>query len=65
MLEWALAGDGPALALLLDHDDSAREFAYESVSGTLTEHEPIKKVATRLGWTVISMANDWSTVFPA
>jgi hypothetical protein len=41
------------------------EFAYESVSSTLKEHEPITTVAGRLGWTVISMANDWSTVFPA
>ena len=65
MLEWALSGDGPGLALLLDHDDREREFAYESVSGTLKEHEPITLVAERLGWTVISMARDWSTVFPA
>ena len=65
MLEWALAGDGPGLALLLDHDDREREFAYESVSSTLKEHEPITTVAGRLGWTVISMANDWSTVVPA
>ena len=64
MLEWALAGDGPGLALLLDHDDREREFAYQSVSGTLKEHEPITSVATRLGWTVISMAKDWSRVFP-
>jgi phosphoserine phosphatase len=64
MLEWALAGDGPGLALLVDHDDQEREFAYQSVSGTLKEHEPIKGVGDRLGWTVISMARDWATVFP-
>jgi hypothetical protein len=64
MLEWALAGDGPGLALLLDHDDREREFAYASVSSTLKEAEPITEVAGRLGWTVISMARDWSTVFP-
>jgi hypothetical protein len=63
MLEWALSGDRPGLALLLHHDDREREFAYESVSGTLKEQEPITSVATRLGWTVISMAKDWSTVF--
>ena len=65
MLEWAVSGDGPGLALLLHHDDREREFAYESVSSTLKEHEPITDVAGRLGWTVISMASDWSTVFPA
>jgi hypothetical protein len=26
---------------------------------------PITTVASRLGWTVISMARDWSRVFPA
>ncbi len=64
MLEWALAGDGPRLALLLHHDDPEREFAYESVSGTRKEREPITDVAARLGWTVVSMARDWARVFP-
>jgi len=35
------------------------------VSGTLKEHEPITSVGTRRGWTVISMAKGWSTVFAA
>lgn len=64
MLEWAASGDGPGLALLVHHDDREREFAYESVSSTLKEHEPITAIAGRLGWTVISMKDDWSTVFP-
>ncbi|HET8723814.1 MAG TPA: HAD family hydrolase [Anaeromyxobacteraceae bacterium] len=63
MLEWAVSGDGPGLALLVHHDDREREFAYESVSSTLKEHEPIAAIAGRLGWTVISMKDDWSTVF--
>ena len=65
MLEWALSGDGPGLALLLHHDDRERAFAYESVSGALKEHEPITTVAGRLGVDGNSMARDWSTVFPA
>ena len=63
MLEWACAGDGPGLALLVDHDDDEREFRYVSEAGTFAETEPINTVAARLGWTVISMARDWSTVF--
>ncbi len=63
MLEWACAGDGPGLALLVDHDDDEREFRYLSEAGTFTEAEPITTVAARLGWTVISMARDWATVF--
>ena len=65
MLDWALAGPGPGLALLVDHDDAAREFAYASESGTLTETEPITAIAAGRGWTVASMAADWTSVFPA
>jgi phosphoserine phosphatase len=63
MLEWACAGDGPGLAILVDHDDAEREFRYVSSAQTFTESEPITDVGARLGWTVVSMANDWATVF--
>lgn len=63
MLEWAAAGEGPALALLVDHDDAEREFAYTSTAETFAEAEPITEVGARLGWTVVSMARDWDTVF--
>jgi hypothetical protein len=64
MLEWAAGQDGPTLALLVDHDDDAREIAYSSVAQTVEESEPITRVGTRLGWTVVSMARDWDPVFP-
>ncbi len=63
MLEWACAGPHPGLALLVDHDDDEREVAYRSEAGTFTEDEPITDVAAHLGWTTISMARDWATVF--
>jgi phosphoglycolate phosphatase-like HAD superfamily hydrolase len=63
MLEWACAAGEPCLALLIDHDDEEREFRYVSTAQTFTEAEPITDVGTRLGWTVVSMANDWATVF--
>jgi hypothetical protein len=63
MLEWAAAGDGPTLALLVDHDDDVREFAYVSTAESFAEQEPITDVGARLGWTVISMADDWTTVW--
>ncbi|HCB06863.1 MAG TPA: HAD family hydrolase [Nocardioides sp.] len=63
MLEWATAADGPSLALLVDHDDADREFAYVSSAVTFAEPEPITDVGHRLGWTVVSMANDWSRIF--
>jgi hypothetical protein len=64
MLEWACTGPHPGLAVLIDHDDADREFAYESTAGTFAETEPITAVAARLGWTTVSMAGDWETVFP-
>jgi hypothetical protein len=30
---------------------------------TYAEPEPISEVGARQGWTVVSMANDWTTVF--
>ena len=64
MLEWAAAAPGPRMALLVDHDDAVREFAYASEAVTLTGAEPITRTAARSGWTTVSMATDWETVFP-
>jgi phosphoglycolate phosphatase-like HAD superfamily hydrolase len=64
MLEWAVGGEIPGLALLVDHDDDAREFRYLSEAETFSEAEPITDVGRRQGWTVVSMADDWATVFP-
>jgi hypothetical protein len=64
MLEWACAAGEPCLAILVDHDDADREFAYLSTAQTFEEAEPITEVGQRLGWTVVSMKNDWATVFP-
>ena len=44
-------------AVLINHDDADREFAYtKGADKALVEAE-------RLGWTVVSMKNDWTTVF--
>jgi phosphoglycolate phosphatase-like HAD superfamily hydrolase len=64
MLEWATGGDGPRLALLIDHDDADREFDYVGKAETFAESEAITDVGARLGWTVVSMARDWETIFP-
>lgn len=63
MLEWACAAPGGGLAILVNHDDDDREFAYEGKGATTNDTEPITDVADRLGWTTVSMKNDWSTVF--
>ncbi|HSK91404.1 MAG TPA: haloacid dehalogenase-like hydrolase [Euzebyales bacterium] len=64
MLEWANAGPHPGLAILIDHDDADREYAYRGEAATLVDAEQITDVAARHGWVVVSMRNDWSTVFP-
>lgn len=62
MLDFTTAGDGASLALLVDHDDDEREEAYESRAGSF-EAEPILTTAARRGWTVVSVRDDWRTVF--
>ena len=43
--------------LLINHDDPDREFGYTSGA----EASMVK--AEKLGWTVVSMKNDWDTVY--
>ena len=49
MLDYVASGDGPSLALLVNHDDADREYAYESVAGTFTADESVRDTAARLG----------------
>jgi phosphoserine phosphatase len=63
MLEWVAAGAHPGLAILVDHDDAEREYAYAGQAATFVEAETITDVAARLGWVVVSMRDDWSRVF--
>ncbi|MFO1415151.1 MAG: HAD family hydrolase [Burkholderiales bacterium] len=68
MLEYTASGDGVRLAMLVLHDNAAREYAYGPAQGL-----PATKVGTftqalyddarRYGWTVISIRNDWKRVF--
>jgi phosphoserine phosphatase len=44
-------------SLLVNHDDAEREFAY-----TNGAEKSVAKAAER-GWTVVSMKDDWSTIF--
>jgi hypothetical protein len=65
MLEYAMGSLAcQGLALLIDHDDGEREFAYASEAGTFAGHEPIRATADRLGWTVVSMKDDWRYILP-
>jgi hypothetical protein len=63
MLEWTQAGDGTRLMMLVHHDDAVRGFAYgaESKIGTFTD--ALMAEAKKNDWTVISMKDDWKTIF--
>jgi phosphoserine phosphatase len=56
MLRFA-GGPNPALRLLVLHDDAEREFDYTEGAETALER------AAAEGWTVVSIKNDWSTIY--
>ena len=59
MLDFAQRQDRPSLRLLVLHDDAEREFAYTSGA------EKALAGAKKGGWTIVSMKNDFATVFGA
>ncbi len=68
MLEYAKAGNGLRLAMLVLHDDAEREYAYgpatglpETKVGTFTQ--ALYDEAKKDGWIVVSMKDDWKTIF--
>jgi phosphoglycolate phosphatase-like HAD superfamily hydrolase len=63
MLEWTAAGAGARLMMLVHHDDAEREFAYGADSKIGTFSDGLLAEAKMSGWTVISMKNDWISVF--
>jgi hypothetical protein len=48
----------PSLALVVEHDDDARDLAYQSGA------EDALALARASGWTIASVRQDWQTVFP-
>ena len=68
MLEYTQAGDGVRLVMLLMHDDAKREYAYGPAQGLPntrvgTFTQALYDEAKKKGWSVISMKNDWKTIF--
>ena len=57
MMQLAAGGNKPFLNLIVRHDDSEREFAYEQGAEKLLE------VAQAHGWQIVSMKNDFKSVF--
>ena len=63
MLEWTTAGNGARFALLVHHDDAEREWAYDRKS-SIGKLDKAWDEAVAKGWTVVSMKDDWATIFP-
>jgi phosphoglycolate phosphatase-like HAD superfamily hydrolase len=68
MLEYTKAGDGARLAMIVMHDDAEREYAYGPAHGLPATKigaftQPVYDEATKNGWFVISMKNDWKRIF--
>jgi phosphoserine phosphatase len=57
MLDFTSHADKPTLRLLVLHDDGEREFEYTSGA------DKALKQAEADGWTIVSIKNDWATVF--
>jgi phosphoserine phosphatase len=57
MMQYSKGRRGPSFQLIINHDDAAREFAYgEKDNASLN-------AAKKYGFTVVSIKNDWKTVF--
>ena len=57
MLKYATGHTGATLGLLVHHDDAEREYAYDGGA------EEALRLAETEGWIVVSMKDDWKTMF--
>ena len=64
MLAWAASGTGRRWRSWSTTTTRSASSATAARPRRFAETEPITDVAARLGWTVVSMARDWETVFP-
>jgi phosphoserine phosphatase len=64
MLQWTTAGEGGRLGLIVHHDDASREYAYDRES-SIGQLDQALDLAGAAGWLVVSMKDDWKTVFRA
>ena len=63
MLQWATAGDGPSLGVILHHTDDEREWAYDRDSHVGRLNRGLDEAAER-GWILVDMKRDWKTIYP-
>ena len=63
MLQWTCAGPGKRFCLYVHHDDAVREWAYDRHSLIGRLDQGLDEAAVK-HWTVVSMKDDWKTIFP-
>ncbi len=64
MLQWATAGPGRRLGLIVHHTDGEGEVAYDRESHIGRLDKALDEAPDR-GWVVVDMKQDWKTIFPA
>ena len=63
MLQWTAASGGSRYCLYVHHDDAEREYAYDR-KDALAKLDLGWDEAVAKGWTLVSMKDDWKTIFP-
>lgn len=64
MLAWTTSAPGSRLGMLIHHDDAEREFAYDRKSHVGRLDRGLNEAGAR-GWSVVSMKDDWKSIFSA
>ena len=63
MLQYVASGDGPHFVAFVHHDDDTREVAYDRTSAIGKLDKGLDAAAAG-DWLVVSMKDDWKSVFP-
>jgi len=64
MLQYTAAGRGPRFCLYVHHTDAEREWAYDRKSHIGKLDKGLDEAKAK-DWTIVSMKDDWKTIFPA
>jgi hypothetical protein len=63
MLQYATAGSGRRLGLILHHTDAEREYAYDRKSPVGKLDKALDEAPKR-GWQIVDMKRDWNAIYP-
>ena len=63
MLQWTTTGSGARFGLIVRHTDARREWEYDRTSN-IGKLDKALDEAKEKNWTVVSMKEDWKTIFP-